>query len=681
MRKRIGYLSLVLVLLFMGGNVLAQESTGDTSNDGTAGDDSSKAKPFTQKRHKRHRMDPIINTLIYDEYAPTISGDGKTLIFESNRKEGKKWDTYRLWEATKQEDGKWGTPKPIDAINSQAGGGEGESTDAESGESSGSSNGAIVGPFLNYDGTELYFSANFDGNMDIYVAKKNGDEWGAPEKVEGVSSGEYDGFPSVSGDGQRMYFMRKAEGGSEGGDTEAAAEGEEGEGGSNGEERVNCYTLYMAKRTVDGGWAEPTEIEGVLNEDCNRTPRIMADGETFYFSSLRKGAKNGIRVDARDLDLFMSRLGEGAGMNWEDPKPADFANHLSAEASPHIISPDGPTAIMYFDVDMNASHDLYYTLVPEEFAPKKVQEIANCVVDSITGEPLEVQVVVTNETRPDLSYELKSDKETGEYRTLITEGNKYKVELIHEDYITYTYYWDYTDEETLEKSQLNLSRCFPLTRKGVDVNITVLDGDTEEAVDAKIVIKDEDGTSIPQDEVEKKGEGKYFTKLEPKKKYMITATHDGYDDKESELDLMDAKYGDKVDHTVYIYETLNVQFDNVNFATARPYNMNERELLAALDAKARETLDKVAAFLNDYPKVSMNVEAHTDDRGGDDYNMGLSERRAAACVAYLKSKGIAEGRLKAKPFGETKPTVPNNSPENLALNRRVEFKPFRANMR
>lgn len=288
---------------------------------------------------------------------------------------------------------------------------------------------------------------------------------------------------------------------------------------------------------------------------------------------------------------------------------------------------------------------------------------------------------ITNETRPDLSYELKSDKETGEYRTLITEGNKYKVELIHEDYITYTYYWDYTDEETLEKSQLNLSRCFPLTRKGVDVNITVVDGDTEEAVDAKIVIKDEDGTSIPQDEVEKKSAGKYYTKLEPKKKYMITATHDGYDDKESELDLMNAKYGDKVDHTVYIYETLNVQFDNVNFATARPYNMNERELLAALDAKARETLDKVAAFLNDYPKVSMNVEAHTDDRGGDDYNMGLSERRAAACVAYLKSKGIAEGRLKAKPFGETKPTVPNNSPENLALNRRVEFKPFRANMR
>ncbi len=220
-----------------------------------------------------------------------------------------------------------------------------------------------------------------------------------------------------------------------------------------------------------------------------------------------------------------------------------------------------------------------------------------------------------------------------------------------------------------------------MTRKGVDVNISIIDGDTEEPVDAKMILKDEDGTSIPQDEIEKKGEGKYYTKLEPQKKYIISTSYEGYDDEESELDLTDAKYGEKVDHTVYIYESLTVQFDNVNFATARPYNTNERELLAALDAKARETLDKVVAFLNDYPKVSMEVQAHTDDRGGDDYNMGLSERRAAACVAYIKSKGIAEGRLVAKPYGETKPTVPNNSPENLALNRRVEFKPFRTNRR
>ena len=86
--------------------------------------------------------------------------------------------------------------------------------------------------------------------------------------------------------------------------------------------------------------------------------------------------------------------------------------------------------------------------------------------------------------------------------------------------------------------------------------------------------------------------------------------------------------------------------------------------------------------MKDYPKFGVKIEAHTDYRGGDDSNQGLSERRAAAAMAYLKAKGIAENRLQSKGFGEANPTVPNEvdgtaNQQNMALNRRVEFKVFR----
>lgn len=70
----------------------------------------------------------------------------------------------------------------------------------------------------------------------------------------------------------------------------------------------------------------------------------------------------------------------------------------------------------------------------------------------------------------------------------------------------------------------------------------------------------------------------------------------------------------------------------------------------------------------------VEISAHTDDKGSDDYNNKLSQNRAESVVKYLTSKGIIAERLVAKGFGKTLPAVPNDSDENRAKNRRVEFK-------
>ena len=90
-----------------------------------------------------------------------------------------------------------------------------------------------------------------------------------------------------------------------------------------------------------------------------------------------------------------------------------------------------------------------------------------------------------------------------------------------------------------------------------------------------------------------------------------------------------------------------------------------------LTATARENLEQFAKAMKD-PRLAgskFEIDGHTDATGPEQYNQGLSERRANAVVSYLTSEGIDSSLLAAKGFGKTKPRVANPySP----LNRRVE---------
>ena len=85
-------------------------------------------------------------------------------------------------------------------------------------------------------------------------------------------------------------------------------------------------------------------------------------------------------------------------------------------------------------------------------------------------------------------------------------------------------------------------------------------------------------------------------------------------------------------------------------------------------------LDRVVKFLNDYPNIEIEMSAHTDSRGSDQYNFTLSDNRAKSVKEYILSKGIAASRIISQGYGETKPVATNDTDEGRQLNRRVEFK-------
>ena len=90
---------------------------------------------------------------------------------------------------------------------------------------------------------------------------------------------------------------------------------------------------------------------------------------------------------------------------------------------------------------------------------------------------------------------------------------------------------------------------------------------------------------------------------------------------------------------------------------------------SVLDAQARETLDRQAAWLMTHPDVEVLVEGHADHRASDDYNLKLGRRRAAAVLDYFVMKGLTRERFTGRSFGEGKPVI--NRPGDVQLNRRA----------
>lgn len=105
---------------------------------------------------------------------------------------------------------------------------------------------------------------------------------------------------------------------------------------------------------------------------------------------------------------------------------------------------------------------------------------------------------------------------------------------------------------------------------------------------------------------------------------------------------------------------LNSVFFEFNKADLKPESYNELDRLYDILAKSSD--------------LKIEIAGHTDDKGSDQYNLNLSNSRAKSVQQYLIQKGIEAGRLQARGYGESQPVVPNDTDENRAYNRRVEFR-------
>ena len=91
-----------------------------------------------------------------------------------------------------------------------------------------------------------------------------------------------------------------------------------------------------------------------------------------------------------------------------------------------------------------------------------------------------------------------------------------------------------------------------------------------------------------------------------------------------------------------------------------------------LKSGATANLDRLTAFMNEYPKRTAAIEGYTDSMGSDEMNQSLSQRRADAVKGYLVGQGVSSARLSSSGRGENSPVADNESAAGRQQNRRVE---------
>ena len=110
----------------------------------------------------------------------------------------------------------------------------------------------------------------------------------------------------------------------------------------------------------------------------------------------------------------------------------------------------------------------------------------------------------------------------------------------------------------------------------------------------------------------------------------------------------------------------------VTFESGLLYPYDSADLLPA----GRENLRNLAESLQENPETEVLIVGHTDARGSDQYNMGLSLRRADAAANILSSYGVPRDRINTTGRGESEPVASNETEEGMQLNRRVEVAIF-----
>lgn len=400
--------------------------------------------------------------------------------------------------------------------------------------------------------------------------------------------------------------------------------------------------IWMSKKNEKGEWQRPEPVEGELNSEVEEgIISFSPDGQTMYLTRANRSEAANTSVE-----IYTSKRSDAT---WSAPQKYEItADTLSAFGHP-AVSPDG--RYLYFASDM-----------PGGYGGKDIWRVnLNDKVGSL--ENLGPQINTSGDemfpyVRTDSVLYFSSDGHPGFggldifKARLNSTGDRWSVDNMGlpmnsqgDDFgITFG-----QGESGFFSSNRGDGRgydhiySFELPEIKVTISGWVVDKDDEPVANAIIRIVGDDGSN--QKEVAR-DDGSFKFNLERGVKYVMMAGAKGYlnvkQEFESDMEEADADYG--IDfvlaaiHKPQVVENIFYDFDK---ATLRP--------------ESKTALDEMAQILRDNPNVTIEMAAHTDRKGSDEYNINLSRRRAQSVVDYLVAAGIIPDRLKPEGYGESRP--------------------------
>jgi outer membrane protein OmpA-like peptidoglycan-associated protein len=311
------------------------------------------------------------------EYAPTVTADGRTLYFVSDRPGGV--GGHDFWYTTKRERLDTDFTAPVNL-------GKPVNTELNEGVAS-----------IAADGQTIYFTgcnrADGLGDCDIYEAELDGSEWKNVRDVSEINSPYWDSQPSISSDGKTLYFVSNRPG-ALGGDGDA--------------------DIYVSTLGSDGRWSAPRNLgEPINTAEREDSPFIIAGSGALYFSSAGHGGEGG-------LDFFVSKRQADGTFG----QPENLGPLYNTSRDERFITLPAAGDIVYFssqrnDLGSSGQLDIFMGLLP----PRIINVlVAGRVYDQCTQGNLPADLVFINAATGDTLNHSKTNNSTGEYSFVFPGG-------------------------------------------------------------------------------------------------------------------------------------------------------------------------------------------------------------------------------------------------------------------
>ena len=351
--------------------------------------------------------------------------------------------------------------------------------------------------------------------------------------------------------------------------------------------------IYRSER-ASGEWGEAQEVK--LFADSSITvghPALNATGDTLYFVSDAPGGEGGKDIWRAELD----------GGQWVNAQPLGKGINTSADEMYPYVHADGT---LYFASNGHPGYgglDLYKARPDSTRQDTLIWDLYNL------GAPF-------NGTGDDFGITFAGDSQNGFFSS--NRNDKKGLDKIYRFWLP--------EMEFFVEGVVNDEQGNPLS-------------------DAKLRIVGSDGTNS---KVNARRDGGYKIKLKRDVKYVMLATARGHLNAKEQWDTKGLK-----DSKTY---TMNFALSPISRPVKMEnvfYEFGRWELTKA----SEEELDRLVKLLNDNPNITIELSAHTDLKGNDDFNQELAQKRAQSCCDYLIKHGIERERLTPVGYGEAKPVV------------------------
>ncbi len=250
------------------------------------------------------------------------------------------------------------------------------------------------------DGKYLFFTGcnrpDGIGRCDIYVSRKEGNEWGKAKNLGSVINSDFwEAQPAISPDGNTLYFVSNRPGG------------------------IGGYDIWKSTLTDEGSWAEPINLGKQINTPYDEsTPFMHADGKTLYFSSDGwPGLGN--------KDIFISKLNDSG--QFCEPLNLGFPINTFNDETGFIVTSDGTEG--YFSSDIKnagfGNFDIYRFKIPAQIKPLPISYVKGIVRDKSTKKVLSANVLVVDLKKNNPVFNDYTSAETGDFLAVMPIGSQY----------------------------------------------------------------------------------------------------------------------------------------------------------------------------------------------------------------------------------------------------------------